>query len=625
MVGLREKILIIDDQPSEVNMIRMALERKSYEVVYAFDGVEGIEKAKQERPDLIILDIMMPEKDGFQTADELRGDLDTCMIPIVILTGFSDPPSPLDNIEGPFVFHMWDEYLRKPVDPDVLIRHLERILALRLEGSHQILDYTKREPLKLTPSSSYSTIIRIELDRKPGMLGEVATAIGSAGGVIGDITIVKRTRLKTLRDITVDARDQEHERDIARVLNNVNGVKVIEVSDRTFFSHIGGKIEVTSKIPLNEAEELSIAYTPGVSRVCQAIREDRERSYHLTIKRHTVAIVTDGTAVLGLGDIGPEAAMPVMEGKAMLFKEFGSVDAFPICLATKDTEEIIKVVTSISPGFGGINLEDISAPRCFEIENRLIDQLEIPVFHDDQHGTAVVVLAALINALKVVGKGLADLKVVVSGIGAAGVACTKMLMQAGVTHFIGCDRQGTLYRGRTAHMNKVKEWYAEHTNPKQFQGTLQQALQGADLFIGLSSGHLLTGDDIKYMARDPIVFAMANPTPEIMPEEAQPYAKIIATGRSDYPNQINNVLCFPGLFKGALRCYARRITEGMKIAAARAIADVIPEKELSEDNIIPSVFNRKVAESVAWAVEQSAYEEKVARKHPDDESFYHLN
>jgi malate dehydrogenase (oxaloacetate-decarboxylating) len=625
MFGLRGKILIIDDQPSEVNMIRMALEKKNYEVVYAFDGVEGIEKAKQERPDLIILDIMMPEKDGFQTADELRGDLDTCMIPIVILTGFSDPPSPLDDIEGPFVFHMWDEYLRKPVDPDVLIRHVERILALRLEGSHQILDYTKREALKLTPSASYSTIIRIELDRKPGMLGEVAKAIGSAGGMIGDITILKRTRHKTLRDITVDARDQEHERDIARVLNNVNGVKVIEVSDRTFFAHIGGKIEVTSKIPLHEAEELSIAYTPGVSRVCQAIQEDREKAYHLTIKRHTVAIVTDGTAVLGLGDIGPEAAMPVMEGKAMLFKEFGSVDAFPICLDTKDTEDIIKVITSISPGFGGINLEDISAPRCFEIENRLIDELAIPVFHDDQHGTAVVVLAALINALKVVGKRLEDLKVVVSGIGAAGVACTKMLMQAGASHFIGCDRQGTLYRGRTAHMNEAKEWYAAHTNPKQFQGTLQQALQGADLFIGLSSGHLLTGDDIKYMARDPIVFAMANPTPEIMPEEAQPYAKIIATGRSDYPNQINNVLCFPGLFKGALRCYARRITEGMKIAAARAIADVISEKEISEENIIPSVFNKKVAESVAWAVEQSAYEEKVARKHPDDESFYHLN
>jgi malate dehydrogenase (oxaloacetate-decarboxylating) len=625
MAGLGGKVLIIDDQPSEVNMIRMALEKKNYEVVYAFDGVEGIKKAKQERPDLIILDVLMPEKDGFQTADELRGNLDTCRIPIVILTGFSDPPSPLDDIEGPFVFHMWDEYLRKPVDPDVLIRHVERILASRVEDNHQVKDYTKTKHLKLTPSSSYSTIIRIELDRKPGMLGEVASAIGSVGGVIGDITIVKRTRHKTVRDITVDARDQEHEQDIARVLNKLNGVKVIEVSDRTFFAHIGGKIEITSKISLHEAEELSIAYTPGVSRVCQAIQEERERAYHLTIKRHTVAIVTDGTAVLGLGDIGPEAAMPVMEGKAMLFKEFGSVDAFPICLATKNTEEIIKVVTSISPGFGGINLEDISAPRCFEIESRLIDELEIPVFHDDQHGTAVVVLAALINALKVVGKRLEDLKVVVSGIGAAGVACTRMLMQAGATHFIGCDRQGTLYRGRTAQMNNVKEWYAKHTNPKQFQGTLQQALQGADLFIGLSSGHLLTGDDIKYMARDPIVFAMANPTPEIMPEEAQPHARIIATGRSDYPNQINNVLCFPGLFKGALRCYARRITEGMKIAAARAIANAIPEKELSEDNIIPSVFNRKVAESVAWAVEQSAYEEGVARKHPDDESFYHLN
>jgi malate dehydrogenase (oxaloacetate-decarboxylating) len=328
--------------------------------------------------------------------------------------------------------------------------------------------------------------------------------------------------------------------------------------------------------------------------------------------------------VLGLGDIGPEAAMPVMEGKAMLFKEFGGVDAFPICLTTKDPDEIVKTTKNIASGFGGINLEDISAPRCFEIEQRLIDELDIPVFHDDQHGTAVVILAALINALKIAGKKMKDLKVVISGVGAAGVACTKILMAAGVSDIIGCDRTGALYKGRNNHMNSIKEWYAEATNLERFKGPLKDALKGADLFVGVSCAHLLTSNDIKRMAKNPIVFAMANPIPEIMPEEAQPYARIMATGRSDYPNQINNVLCFPGLFKGALRCYARRITEGMNIAAAHAIANVVPEKALREDNIIPPLFNKKVADSVARAVEHSAYQEGVARKHPDDYSFYHV-
>ena len=617
----RAKILIIDDQPSEVKLVKMALERANYELLYAYGGVEGLEKAKQERPDLIILDVMMPEKDGFQTADELRGNLDCCMIPIIILTAFSEFSSPLQDIKGPFIFHMWDEYLIKPVDPNILLHHVERILARQEKINPKTV---KTHDGKLTPSPSYSTLIRLELDRKPGMLGEIASAIGTVGGVIGDITIVKRTTDTTVRDITVDARNQEHEKEIASTLDTIKGVKVIEVLDRTFFSHIGGKIEVVSKIPLIEAEKLSIAYTPGVARICQAIQEDSTKAYHLTIKRHTVAIVTDGTAVLGLGDIGPEAAMPVMEGKAMLFKEFGGVDAFPICLNTKDTGKIIETTKNIAPCFGGINLEDISAPRCFEIEQRLMGELEIPVFHDDQHGTAVVILAALINALKIVGKKMEDLKVVVSGVGAAGIACTKILMAVGVSHIIGCDRKGAIYRGRRENMNAVKEWYAENTNPEAYKHSLREALKGADLFIGVSSANLITPEDVKKMAKDPIVFAMANPNPEITPEEAEPFVRIMATGRSDYPNQINNVLCFPGLFKGALRCYAKKITEEMKLTAARAIANTIPDKELREDNIVPSVFDNKVAESVAKAVENTAYKEGVARKRPDDQSFYHL-
>jgi malate dehydrogenase (oxaloacetate-decarboxylating) len=478
--------------------------------------------------------------------------------------------------------------------------------------------------MNLTPSASYSTTITIEINREPGMLGQIASVIGKAGGVIGDINTMKRSRDKTIRNITIETRDHKHEKKIAALLETISGVKVIEVLDQTFFSHIGGKIEITSKIPLDNIDKLSIIYTPGVGRVCEAIHNNRESVYHLTIKRHTVAIVTDGTAVLGLGDIGPEAAIPVMEGKAMLFKKFGGIDAFPLCLDTKDPDEIIKTVTNIAPIFGGINLEDISAPRCFEIEQRLIEELDIPVFHDDQHGTAVVILAAIINAVKVVGKRMEDLKVVVSGVGAAGVACVKILLAGGVSHIIGCDRMGALYKGRSEHTNKMKEWFAEHTNPEQCKGTLKDVIKGADLFIGLSSPDLITANDVRKMAKDSMVFAMANPIPEIMPEEAQPFVRIMATGRSDYPNQINNVLCFPGLFKGALKCCATKISEQMKIAAARAIANVIPEKELNENNIIPSVLNKKVAESVAAAVENEAYKEGLARTHPDDQSFYHV-
>jgi malate dehydrogenase (oxaloacetate-decarboxylating) len=399
-----------------------------------------------------------------------------------------------------------------------------------------------------------------------------------------------------------------------RSLDNIDGVEVINVSDRTFLMHLGGKIEIASKMPLKTRADLSMAYTPGVARVCEAIHKDPEKVFNLTIKKNTVAVVTDGTAVLGLGDIGPAAAMPVMEGKCQLFKEFGGIDAFPICLSTKDSHEIVNTVKRISVAFGGINLEDISAPRCFEIEQRLKEELDIPVFHDDQHGTAVVVLAALINALKIVGKRMEDIKVVVNGIGAAGVACSKIVMAAGVKNIIGCDRTGILYNGRKENMNWVKDWFAQNTNPKQEKGTVHDAIKGADVFFGLSAPGLLTAEDLRTMAKDPIVFAMANPVPEIMPEDAADIAAVMATGRSDYPNQINNVLCFPGIFRGALNCRASRINEAMKLAAANAIAGIIGPDELHPDYIIPSVFDRRVGEAVAAKVEDAAYESGVARR-----------
>jgi malate dehydrogenase (oxaloacetate-decarboxylating) len=390
-------------------------------------------------------------------------------------------------------------------------------------------------------------------------------------------------------------------------------VEVLEATDRTFAIHDGGKIAVCGKMPLETRDDLSMAYTPGVARVCMAVHDDVMRAHTLTIKRNTVAVVSDGTAVLGLGDIGPEAAMPVMEGKAQLFKAFGGVDAFPICLDTKDPDAIVAIVQALAPTFGGINLEDISAPRCFEIEDRLKATLNIPVFHDDQHGTAVVVLAALYNALKLVDKRMEDLKVVVSGVGAAGVACSKILMNAGVRTIIGCDRSGAIYRGRTANMNSMKEWYAEHTNPDAIQGTLSEIITGADLFLGLSGPGTLSVEDVRRMAPRAIVFAMANPVPEIMPEEAGPHVAVMATGRSDYPNQINNVLAFPGIFRGALDCRASAITEHMKLAAARAIADTVTESELLPGYIIPSVFNPAVGPAVAKAVIEAAIADGVAR------------
>jgi malate dehydrogenase (oxaloacetate-decarboxylating) len=367
-------------------------------------------------------------------------------------------------------------------------------------------------------------------------------------------------------------------------------------------------------MPLKTRDDLSMAYTPGVARVCEAIRDDPEKAFTLTIKKNTVAIVSDGTAVLGLGDIGPAAAMPVMEGKAMLFKEFAGINAFPICLNTKDPEEIVQTIKAIAVGFGGINLEDISAPRCFQIEDRLKEELNIPVFHDDQHGTAVVVLAALINALKLVGKQMSNIRVVVNGVGAAGVACSKIIMAAGVTNIIGCDQQGALYAGRREHMNWVKDWYAQNTNPNEEKGTIHDVIKGADVFLGLSVPGVINVEDVKHMADKPIVFAMANPTPEIMPEEVETLVAVMATGRSDYPSQINNVLCFPGIFKGALACRASRINEEMKLAAAEAIAAIITPEELHPEYIVPSVFDKRVAEAVAREVEEAAYRTGVARR-----------
>jgi malate dehydrogenase (oxaloacetate-decarboxylating) len=469
-------------------------------------------------------------------------------------------------------------------------------------------------PNKPTPNASYSLTLRVKIHNQPGKLGEIATAIGRAGGDIEGIDIASVGKDFLVRDITVNASSEKHDQEIIAAVNNIDGVEVANVSDRTFLMHLGGKIEVVSKIPLKTRSDLSMAYTPGVARVCQAIHKDPEKVFNLTIKKNTVAVVTDGTAVLGLGDIGPGAAMPVMEGKAQLFKEFGGVDAFPICLSTKDPHEIVQTIKNISVAFGGINLEDISAPRCFEIEDRLKEELDIPVFHDDQHGTAVVVLAALINALKIVGKKMEDIKVVVNGIGAAGVACSKIIMTAGVKNIIGCDTTGALYEGRIENMNWVKDWYARNTNPHHVKGAVHDVIKGADVFLGLSVPGVITREDLKNMAKDPIVFAMANPTPEIMPEEAEGLVAVMATGRSDYPNQINNVLCFPGIFRGALNCRASRINEPMKIAAANAIAGIIAEEELHPDYIIPSVFDRRVGEAVAREVEDAAYETGVARR-----------
>ena len=442
------------------------------------------------------------------------------------------------------------------------------------------------------------------------MLGRVASAIGEAGGTIGAVDIVQIGGGMTIRDITVETPSEDDWARLSEAVNAVPGARVLDATDRTLQLHVGGKIELHNKAPLKTRDELSMAYTPGVARVCEVIHADPDKAFQYTIKRNTVAVVSDGSAVLGLGNIGPRAAMPVMEGKAMLFKEFGGVDAFPVCLNTQDVDEIVSVVEALSPGFGGINLEDISAPRCFEIEDRLRESLDIPVFHDDQHGTAVVVLAALLNALRLTGRRIDELRIVIVGAGAAGVAVARILLTAGAVNIVVVDSHGALSVERPDYvdgtMHPVKLALASDTNPERRGGSVGEVLAGADLLIGLSGARVVDASALARMNPDPIVFAMANPTPEVSPEEAAPYARIIATGRSDYPNQINNVLCFPGLFRGALDVRAVTITEEMKMAAARAIAEIVREDELREDYIIPSVFNREVAPAVAAAVAEIA-------------------
>jgi malate dehydrogenase (oxaloacetate-decarboxylating) len=462
----------------------------------------------------------------------------------------------------------------------------------------------------ITPSAQYRLTIRIEIDDTAGTLAHLTGAIGEADGIVVAVDAVEIDSGHSVRDIVVDASGKEHWEQILAAIGAVEGARVIDTIDRTFLLHVGGKIEQHNKHPLKTRDDLSMAYTPGVARVCLAIADDEDRAFQYTIKRNTVAVVSDGTAVLGLGDIGPRAAMPVMEGKCCLFKEFAGVDAFPICLDTKDTDEIVRAVTLIAPAFGGINLEDISAPRCFEIEERLKRDLDIPIFHDDQHGTAVVVMAALLNAVKLTSRRLEDLHVLIIGLGAAGIAVTKILLEAGVRHIIGADSRGALHINRADYqdgsMNQVKRWFSETTNPEYRAGKPSEVIDGADLLIGLSGARVLQAEALGRMNDDAMVFAMANPNPEVIPEEAAPYVRIMATGRSDYPNQINNVLCFPGIFRGALDVRAPDITESMKMAAARAIAEIVADEELREDYIIPSVFNRDVAPAVAAAVADEA-------------------
>ncbi len=471
--------------------------------------------------------------------------------------------------------------------------------------------------MSATTSAQYRLTIRVRIEDAQGTLGLLTGAIGEAGGTVGAVDLVEMDGPHSLRDIVVDASSQDHWEQILQAMRALQGVEVIDTTDRTFLLHVGGKIEQHNKHPLKTRDDLSMAYTPGVARVCEAIAEDEDKAFQYTIKRNTVAVVSDGTAVLGLGDIGPRAAMPVMEGKCCLFKEFAGVDAFPICLDTTDADEIVRNVELIAPAFGGINLEDISAPRCFEIEDRLKAALDIPVFHDDQHGTAVVVMAALLNAVKLTGKRMEELNVLIIGLGAAGIAVTRILHAGGVRNIVGADSKGALHVQRedylNGHMSPVKQWFAEQTNPDCRAGSPAEVIDGEDLLIGLSGARAMPPEALARMNDDAMVFAMANPNPEVSPEEAAKYARIVATGRSDYPNQINNVLCFPGVFRGALDVRAPTITEEMKMAAAHAIADAVDESELREDYIIPSVFNRDVAPAVAKAVADEARATGAAR------------
>ena len=455
-------------------------------------------------------------------------------------------------------------------------------------------------------SPSYTASYRIEVDEKTTSIASIVDVVSATGAEIKGLDVADSDRGRIIIDLTCDMRDSEHRREVRDAIGALPGVTADSVSDQTFMSHIGGKVEIHSKVPLRNRDDLSRAYTPGVARVCTAIHDMPQKAHLLTMKANTVAVVSDGTAVLGLGDIGPEAALPVMEGKAVLFKEFGGVDAWPVVLDTKDTEEIISIVKAIAPAYGGINLEDISTPRCFEIEERLRAELDIPVFHDDQHGTAIVVLSALINALKIVGKKIEDVRIVLSGVGAAGSAIAKLLMAHGATDIVGYGRTGALSAANTEGMNAHRKWLAENTNPRQVTGSLKEGLKGADVFIGVSSGNLLEPEDLAVMNDGAIVFAMANPIPEVDPIRAADYAAVVATGRSDFPNQINNVLAFPGLFRGLLDTGITDISTELLRAASTGIASVIADDEISPVYIIPGAFDTRVADAVAKAVRKFA-------------------
>jgi len=469
--------------------------------------------------------------------------------------------------------------------------------------------------LAKTPSAQYATAIRLDCPHRPGWIARIANAIAQAGGAIQAIDLVHIERGRSLRDYTVECTSTDHAQQIVRAIKEIPELAVLSVSDNTFLKHLGGKLEIRSRIPLQTRADLSMAYTPGVARVCEAIADDYGSSFNLTIRKNCIAVVSDGSAVLGLGNIGPAAAMPVMEGKAILFKEFGGVDAFPLCIETQDTDEIIAFCKAIAPTFGGINLEDITAPKCFHIEDELKRTLDIPVFHDDQHGTAVVVLAGVINALRITGKKPENMKLVVAGAGAAGYSCTRSLHEFGIKNAIVCDRKGAISRRRDdVRDNPAKQWMIENTNPDGEEGSLKDVIAGADMFLGVSAPNILDRADVQKMHPKPIIFAMSNPTPEVSPEDVEDLAGVMGTGRSDYPNQINNVLAFPGIFRGALDARATEINEAMKHAAAQAIADSISDEELSPEYVIPSVFNRRVAKQVGRAVARAARETEVARR-----------
>ncbi|RMG39473.1 MAG: NAD-dependent malic enzyme [Candidatus Dadabacteria bacterium] len=463
------------------------------------------------------------------------------------------------------------------------------------------------------PSAGFSVTVRLKIQNKPGNFLKIVSEIAEKEASTAEVVLLYSDFNYNIRDITINCRSEVHSRRVVAALKNLPNIELLEWRDDTFEMHRAGKLEVRGRTLLTTTDELSRAYTPGVARVCKQIVKSPADVFNYTIKSNSVAVVTDGSAVLGLGNIGPEAALPVMEGKAVLFKQFAGINAFPICLKTQDSEKIIEIIKEISPVFGGINLEDISAPRCFEIENRLRGELDIPVFHDDQHGTAIVVLAGLYNALKIVDKKLENIKIVVNGFGAGGVACTRMLLNAGAKNIIPCDSVGIVYRGRKERMNPVKEELIQLTNPDNIKGSVADALKGADAFIGVSRPGAITRDMVASMNKNPIVFALANPDPEILPDQISDIARVIATGRSDYANQVNNVLCFPGLFRGALKARAYDITAAMKVAAATAIAECVTPDELHENYIIPSVFKAEIAKKVAEAVERAAIQDGVAR------------